>query len=119
MVGEKIAITNFYKVIDEEPCRRMRTVREFMESGYSDVERALAVCAVKVTGQEEFSGKSIKNGGIKSRRRCMVLGIQRKGLAMVMPNASMILSPGDVIWVMGSNNNVGRLVSRYEEYTEE
>ena len=119
VVGEKIAITNFYKVIDEEPCRRMRTVREFMESGYSDVERALAVCAVKVTGQEEFSGKSIKNGGIKSRRRCMVLGIQRKGLAMVMPNASMILSPGDVIWVMGSNNNVGRLVSRYEEYTEE
>lgn len=119
VVGEEMAIMNFYKIINSEPCKRMRTVREFMDSGYPDVDKALAICAVKITGQEEFSGKTIKSGNIRSHWNCMVLGLQRKGLTVIMPNASMIISKGDIMWVMGSNNNVGRLASEYDEYSEE
>ena len=49
----------------------------------------------------------------------MILGLQRKRLTVIMPNASMIISKGDIMWVMGSNNNVGRLASEYDEYSEE
>lgn len=109
---------NFYKLIDSEPCRRMRTLKEFMDSGYADTEKALAVCAVKITGQEKFSGKSIKNSGIRSHWNCMVLGLQRKGFSVIMPNTNMIVSKGDIMWIMGSNNNVGRLASENDEYEE-
>lgn len=119
VVGEEMAIMNFYKIIDSEPCKRMRTVRQFMDSGYPDVDKALAICAVKITGQEDFAGKSIKNGNVRSHWNCMILGLQRKGLTVIMPNASMIISKGDIMWVMGSNNNVGRLASEYDEYSEE
>ena len=119
VVGEEMAIMNFYKIIDSEPCKRMRTVRQFMDSGYPDVDKALAICAVKITGQEDFAGKSIKNGNVRSHWNCMILGLQRKGLTVMMPNASMIISKGDIMWVMGSNNNVGRLASEYDEYSEE
>ena len=119
VVGEEMAIMNFYKIIDSEPCKRMRTVRQFMDSGYPDVDKALAICAVKITGQEDFAGKSIKNGNVRSHWNCMILGLQRKGLTVIMPNASMIISKGDIMWVMGSNNNVGRLASEYYEYSEE
>lgn len=118
VIGEKIAIMNFYKLIDSEPCRRMRTLKEFMDSGYADIERALAVCAVKITGQENFSGKSIKNSGIRGHWNCMVLGLQRKGFSVIMPNTNMIVSKGDIMWVMGSNNNVGRLASENDEYED-
>lgn len=118
VIGEKIAIMNFYKLIDSEPCRRMRTLKEFMDSGYADTEKALAVCAVKITGQEKFSGKSIKNSGIRSHWNCMVLGLQRKGFSVIMPNTNMIVSKGDIMWIMGSNNNVGRLASENDEYEE-
>ena len=119
VVGEEMAIMNFYKIIDSEPCKRMRTVRQFMDSGYPDVDKALAICAVKITGQEDFAGKSIKNGNVRSHWNCLILGLQRKGLTVIMPNASMIISKGDIMWVMGSNNNVGRLASEYDEYSEE
>lgn len=119
VVGEEMAIMNFYKIIDSEPCKRMRTVRQFMDSGYPDVDKALAICAVKITGQEDFAGKSIKNRNVRSHWNCMILGLQRKGLTVIMPNASMIISKGDIMWVMGSNNNVGRLASEYDEYSEE
>lgn len=119
VVGEEMAIMNFYKIIDSEPCKRMRTVRQFMDSGYPDVDKALAICAVKITGQEDFAGKSIKNGNVRSHWNCMILGLQRKGLTVIMPNASMIISKGDIMWLMGSNNNVGRLASEYDEYSEE
>ena len=119
VVGEEMAIMNFYKIIDSEPCKRMRTVRQFMDSGYPDVDKALAICAVKITGQEDFAGKSIKNGNVRSHWNCMILGLQRKGLTVIMPNASMKISKGDIMWVMGSNNNVGRLASEYDEYSEE
>ena len=57
VVGEQRAIMNFYKVIGQEPCKRMRTLRDFMDSGYPDTDNALSICAVMVTGQEAFAGK--------------------------------------------------------------
>lgn len=118
VVGEERAILNFYKIIKAEPCRRMRTLREFMESGYPDIEKALSVCAVKVTGQEDFAGKPIKYSHMRQRWNCIVLGLQKNGLPVIMPNASMIISKGDIVWIMGSNNNVGRLASEYADDEE-
>ena len=116
VVGEQRAIMNFYKVIGQEPCKRMRTLRDFMDSGYPDTDNALSICAVMVTGQEAFAGKTIKNSHILREWGCMVLGIQKEGLPVIMPNAGMTISGGDILWVVGSNNNAGRLASEYSEY---
>lgn len=116
VVGEQRSIMNFYKVIGQEPCKRMRTLRDFMDSGYPDTDNALSICAVMVTGQEAFAGKTIKNSHILREWGCMVLGIQKEGLPVIMPNAGMTISGGDILWVVGSNNNAGRLASEYSEY---
>lgn len=115
VVGEEKAILNFYKLIDSEPCKRMRTLRQFMESDYPDVETALSICAVKITGQENFAGKPIKYCNIRKNWNCMILGLQKEGLPIVMPNANMLVSKEDIMWVVGANNNVGRLASQYIE----
>lgn len=41
----------------------------------------------------------------------MILGIQKDGYPVLMPSAYLKIQKGDVLWVMGSNNNVGRLAS--------
>ena len=115
VIGEEMAILNFYKLIDSEPCRRMRTLREFMDSGYPDIENALSVCAIKITGKEPFAGKPIRSGNFWKERNCMILGLQRGGLPVIMPNASMIISKGDIMWALGSNKNIGKLLSDYAE----
>lgn len=113
VTGEELAILNFYKLIDSQPCKRMRTLRQFMEKDYPYHDRALAVCAVKITGEETFAGKPIKLGNIRNDWKCLILGVQRDGLPVIMPNASMVISKDDLMWVIGSNNNAGLLASQY------
>lgn len=60
--------------------------------------------------------KDHKNSQLLREWGCMVLGIQKEGLPVIMPNAGMTISGGDILWVVGSNNNAGRLASEYSEY---
>ena len=111
VVGELAAIRNFFRIIDIEPYKKIRTLREFMETGYPDTENALSCLAVKVQGQEPYSGKPIKESRFLERGRCMILGLQREGYSIMMPDANMLIQKGDIIWIMGSNNTVGRVAA--------
>lgn len=82
-----------------------------MESDYPDTKNALAVLAIKVNGTEPYCSKPIYNTRVLSRTHCMILGVQKKGMRRIMPDPRLMIEEGDVIWVMGSNNNVGRLAS--------
>ncbi len=115
VIGEEKAILNFYKLIDSEPCKRMRTLRQFMDNDYPEIETSLSICAVKVTGDEDFAGKTIKNCNIRRNWNCMIIGLQKEGFPVVMPNANMLISKDDIMWVVGANNYVGRLAAQYFE----
>ena len=82
-----------------------------MDSGYPDAQNALAFCAVKLTGDEPYAGKTIRNSRIRDKWHCMVLGLQQNGLPIVMPHIDTELQKDDILWIMGSNRNVGRMVS--------
>lgn len=45
--------------------------------------------------------------------KCMILGMQKEGYPIVMPDANMLVAKGDILWVMGSNNHAGALVGEY------
>lgn len=111
LVGDLKSIENFYRLVRIKPTKQPRTLKQFMETDYPVVENALSVCAVKLTGEETFAGKSLKNGNFKDKWHCIVLGLQQKGYPIIMPDANTLIDEGDIIWVMGSNNHVGRLVS--------
>lgn len=111
VVGDLKDIENFYRLIQIEPTKPPRTLKQFMESDYPDVNNALAVCAVKVKGHEIYAGKTLKSGEIRSKWHCMVLGIQRDGFPIIMPDINTLITKDDILWVMGSNNNVGALMA--------
>lgn len=110
-VGSPKAIENFYRLINIQPSRQPRTLKEFMGTDYPDINNALSFCAVKLSGNEPFSGKTLKNSRIKDKWHCVALGMQQQGYPIIMPNPNVVLGSGDILWIMGSNNHVGRLVS--------
>lgn len=111
VVGDNASLQTFHKTLNIGMLENLRTLKEFMDTGYPDPETALACAPIKVLGDEKYVGKAIKNSNIKDKAHCVVLGIQREGYATNMPDANMLILKGDVLWVMGSNNNVGRLVA--------
>ena len=110
-VGEPPALANFRKMLSIPANANQRTLRKFMESDYPDNEHALACLAIRMTGTEPYCGQPIRNTSILQRAHCMVLGVQKDGLPIIMPDSHLLINKGDILWVMGSNNNVGRLAS--------
>lgn len=118
-VGSLKDIENFYRLIQIEPSKPPRTLKQFMETDYPDSDNALAICAVKVNGSELYAGKTLKNGNIRSKWHCMVLGIQRGGYPVIMPDINTLITKDDILWIMGSNNNAGAMLAESIEYNEE
>lgn len=110
-VGDRQSLLNYYKLIGVKPRRKIRTLEEFMETDYLQTEHALACGVIKITGTESYSGKPIISSKLLEKWHCVVLGIQKDGYPIIMPDPHMIIRKGDIIWVMGSNNNVGRLAA--------
>ena len=121
VIGELKAIENFYTLVKMEPTRTPRTLKEFMDSGYPDPENALAICAVHVHGSESYANRPLKSGRIRHKYHCVVLGMQQDGYPIILPDINTVILKDDILWVMGSNNNVGALVaeSSIEEAVEE
>lgn len=111
IVADEETLKGFHRVLNIGELDNMRTLKEFMESGYPHTESALACFPIKVRGKERYCNKTIKQSGIKNKYHCMLLGIQRDGYPIKMPGANMVIQQNDMLWIMGSNNNVGRLAS--------
>ena len=118
-VGEKQALLNFYRLYDMEQNRPLRTLKEFMETGYSDTNNALAVCPIRLRGDESYCGKSIRQGGIRDKYKVGILGLQTGGLPIIMPDPNLLIKKDDILWIIGSNKNVGAMIADYVDETEE
>jgi CPA2 family monovalent cation:H+ antiporter-2 len=66
---------------------------------------------VRISGEESFAGKPIRTGGIRGRLHCMVLGLQKQNYTTLIPDPNMVIQAGDLLWVIGANNDIGRLIS--------
>ena len=111
LVGQMNDILQIKGILFPDVDRQIRTLEQFMESDYPDTQHALACLAIEVNGSEPYCGQAIINSKILSKAHCMILGIQKDGYPVLMPSAYLKIQKGDVLWVMGSNNNVGRLAS--------
>ncbi len=118
MVGEDQDLRNFVMLNGIDQPRPFRTLHEFMETGYEDTANALAVSPIRIRGDEPFCGKPIRQCNIKERFKVTILGLQTGGLPILMPDPNMLLKKDDILWIMGSNRNVGALISDYVDETE-
>lgn len=110
-VAEPAALDSFKKLMGLPPDYKTRTLRQFMDTGYDDIRNAVSCCVVRVTGEESFAGKPIRTGGVRDRMHCVVLGLQKRNYTTLIPDPNMVIHAGDLLWVIGANNDIGRLLS--------
>jgi CPA2 family monovalent cation:H+ antiporter-2 len=55
-------------------------------------------------------GKSIRESEIGQQYNCIIVGIERGDTSLMNPDSSIVLEPGDLIWVVGEIRNIQRLV---------
>ena len=113
VVGEEKALQNFYALTRLEQTKPLRTLKEFMSKDYPDPDNALSVAAIKIYGNEDFSGKSIRQCGLRDKWDVMILGLQKDGYPIITPDPDLYLTKDDILWVMGSNHNVGLMAAQY------
>ena len=113
VVGEEIALQNFYRLTRQEQTKPLRTLHEFMNNDYPDSAHALSVAAIKIYGDEDFAGKSIRQCGLRDKWDVMILGLQKDGYPIITPDPDLRLEKDDILWVMGTNHNVGLMAARY------
>lgn len=86
-------------------------LRDFiMDQDENHEERHIHCFAVDVVKNSFFADKSIKNSGIRKKWNCLVIGIQRDVYPIVYPDIRTILTPGDKVWLIGSQKTFKNLV---------
>lgn len=59
-----------------------------------------------------FLGKTIRESGIRDKYHCMIVGVERGGEALMTPDVNVPFEEGDVVWVVGENENVYQLAGQ-------
>ncbi len=111
VIAERQSLETFLIALNLDTEVNMRTLKAFLDAKYPDAEHSLACAAIPVRGTEPFAGKPIRKSGITSRNHCMILGLERDGYANTMPDANLMISEGDILWVIGTNNELSRIAS--------
>ena len=110
MIGEKQALERFCRMMGIK-ITDMRTLKEFLVEGYDKYDHALACAAIKVRGTEYYVGKPIKKSGINAHGQCMILGLERGGYAVNIPDANMLIERGDILWLVGTERDLQRIAA--------
>lgn len=58
-----------------------------------------------------FSGKSIRESGIRDKYKCVVVGLERGTTSLRNPDADTIFHAGDFVWVVGEEMNIYDLIN--------
>ncbi|MBQ9272952.1 MAG: cation:proton antiporter [Mogibacterium sp.] len=110
VIGDRQSLETFYKTLGIDQDVAMRTLKEFLSEDYAG-ENALACAAIQVRGTEPYVEKPIRASGITARVHCMILGLERDGYATQMPDSNMIIKKGDILWIIGTENDLSRIAS--------
>ena len=90
-------------------------LKDFMGLGETEAQVPLVCREYTVKGYEPYADKQLKYSGITAYTRCMVIGLQKEGETVMMPDADTFISTGDNLWVVGLQKNIDKFLSLSEE----
>ncbi len=80
---------------------------------YSDddfMKREMSLKQFAVVAGSPFCGRTIRESGIRNKYRCLVVGVElKKEASLHKPDVSLPLMEGDIVWVVGEQDDLKRL----------
>lgn len=88
------------------------TLKDYIDGQHHDAAESQLYCfAVAMSGTPQYTGKSLRESTLKDDWGCFLLGLERNRLPILDPSPDMQLSPGDLVWVLGSQELGEKLVT--------
>lgn len=120
ILGKEDAISSFLMIVDnvdtvEQIGNDYVTLKEYR---YAQIfnkvkdENTIMCCPIPVYKESSFSNKTIRNCGFRKNYKGVIIGIERNNFPIVYPNIDMYIEPGDLMWVIGTNEMADKLLLR-------
>ena len=85
-------------------------VREGTDAGSEMILRQL-----RIDANSPFLGKTLKDAGIREKYHCLIVGVERGGETLHAPDVHEPFVEEDVVWIVGENVDVYKLVGENDE----
>ncbi|MDD4920908.1 MAG: cation:proton antiporter [Bacteroidales bacterium] len=73
-------------------------------------EERITCSGLPISPKSPLAGKNLMESAIGTKTKCLVVGLEREGKQMVNPPATMTLEAGDVVWLVGEEKPVSKLI---------
>lgn len=75
----------------------------------------IQVIKAQITEANPYSGKTIKNSGIRKDLHSHVVGIERKGGRLLNPPSSEMIFANDIVWLVGDTHRVKACLQKHKD----
>ena len=79
---------------------------------------AMILRQIRIDASSPFLGKTLKDAGIREKYHCLIAGVERGGDTLHAPHPHEPFAEGDVIWVVGENDDVYQLIGKNDEIVD-
>lgn len=85
-------------------------LREFVLNQQAEGKSAFLYCTITVNSTSPLLNKTIKASDLRDNWNCLVIGLERGNYTMVNPNISLVFEKDDLLWVLGKQKMINKLV---------
>ena len=97
---------------DEQLTKLSKAMKAELQPTITDIEKhEMKLRSFTISKTSPFIGKNLKDSGIRDEYNCMVVGVDegQKNLTLITP--SRCLQAGDVLWVVGEEKDLERILA--------
>ena len=97
---------------DEQLTKLSKAMKAELQPTITDIEKhEMKLRSFAISKTSPFIGKTLKDSGIRDEYNCMVVGVDegQKNLTLITP--SRCLQAGDVLWVVGEEKDLERILA--------
>ena len=97
---------------DEQLTKLSKAINAELQPEVTNIEKhEMKLRSFTISKTSPFIGKTLKDSGIRDEYNCMVVGVDegQKNLTLITP--SRCLQAGDILWVVGEEKNLERILS--------
>lgn len=101
---------------DEEINEFGRAMEQASQLEADVVEKSEMILRQFFVGEDSpFLGKTMKEAGIREKYHCLIAGVEHEGEPLRAPASGETFAVGDVVWIVGENDDVYKLAAPADE----
>ncbi|MBQ9201433.1 MAG: cation:proton antiporter [Bacteroidales bacterium] len=89
----------------------LMTLHQFSHQEEAAKDNRLCCSGIPVLDNSPMAHKTLSESQIGRDHKCLIIGIERKNRHIVNPSFDFGIETGDLVWVIGSENFVSKLIS--------